>query len=68
MKALLAATGVSAKAGCANTAVAGTVVRPAPGPVDGVDSRMAWNGAETWDRYIAGVEVTSPRVEIVAVD
>lgn len=56
------------RAGCANTAVAGTVVRPAPGGVGGVDSGMAWNGTETWDRYVAGVDVKAPRVEIVAVD
>ncbi|MFF2275052.1 Ig-like domain-containing protein [Agromyces sp. NPDC058126] len=56
------------RAGCAHTAVAGTVVRPAPGDVDRVDSRMAWNGAETWDRYIDGVDVDAPRLEIVAVD
>ncbi|WP_051138669.1 Ig-like domain-containing protein [Agromyces italicus] len=56
------------RAGCAHTAVAGTVVRPAPGDVGGVDSRMGWNGAETWDRRIDGVDVDAPRMEIVAVD
>ncbi|MFF2390688.1 Ig-like domain-containing protein [Agromyces sp. NPDC058104] len=56
------------RAGCAHTAVVGTVVRPAPGDVGAVDSRMGWNGPETWDRYIDGVEADAPRLEIVAVD
>ncbi|GAA1776220.1 Ig-like domain-containing protein [Agromyces lapidis] len=56
------------RAGCAHTGVAGTVVRPAPGGVGGVDSRMGWNGAETWDRYIDGVDSDASRLEIVAVD
>lgn len=56
------------RAGCAHTAVAGTVVRPAPGGVDRVDSGMAWNGPETWDRHIDDVAVDAQRLEIVAVD
>ncbi|MGW9166842.1 Ig-like domain-containing protein [Agromyces sp. NPDC055658] len=56
------------RAGCAHTAVAGTVVRPGPGGVDGVDSEMAWNGPEVWDRYIDDVDVAASRIEIVGVD
>ena len=55
------------RAGCVNTEVAGAVVRPGPGVVNDVRSSMAYNGPETWDRYIDGVDVAAPRVEIVAV-
>ena len=51
-----------------NTEVAGTVVRPGPGAVTDVRSSMAYNGAETWDRYIDGVDVAAQRIQIVAVD
>jgi hypothetical protein len=56
------------RAGCAHTAVAGTVVRPAPGAVTGVDSAMAWLNAETWDRYVSGVDAGTRRLQIIAVD
>ena len=55
------------RAGCVNTEVAGAVVRPGPGVVNDVRSGMAYNGPETWDRYIDGVDVAAPRVQIVAV-
>ena len=51
-----------------NTEVAGTVVRPGPGAVTDVRSGMAYNGLETWDRYIDGVDVSAQRIQIVAVD
>ncbi|MGW4927722.1 Ig-like domain-containing protein [Agromyces sp. NPDC004153] len=56
------------RAACVNTEVKGTVVRPAPGAVGGVDSRMDWMNAETWDRYIDRVDAGGPRLEIIAVD
>ena len=56
------------RAGCVSTEVAGTVVRPAPGDVRSVSSAMGWLNAETWDRYIDGVDPGSQRLEIVAVD
>ena len=57
------------RAACANTEVAGIVVRPAPGAVTGVQSDMAWMNQETWDRYIAGVDAGgAPRLQIIAVD
>ena len=57
------------RAACANTEVAGIVVRPAPGAVTGVQSDMAWMNQETWDRYIAGVDAGGgPRLQIIAVD
>ena len=55
------------RAGCVNTEVAGAVVRPGPGVVTDVRSSMDYNGPETWDRYIDGVDVAAPRVQIVAV-
>ncbi|GAA1748451.1 Ig-like domain-containing protein [Agromyces humatus] len=55
------------RAGCVRTEVAGTVVRPGPGAVTDVRSGMEYNGLETWDRYINGVDVSAPRVQIVAV-
>jgi hypothetical protein len=56
------------RAACANTEVAGIVVRPAPGAVSGVQSSMDWMNAETWDRYIDRVDAGAPRLQIVAVD
>jgi len=56
------------RAACVNTEVAGVVVRPAPGAVNGVQSDMAWMNQETWDRYIAGVDAAGPRLQIIAVD
>ena len=57
------------RAGCVSTEVAGTVVRPGPGAVTDVRSGMDfYNGPETWDRYIDGVDVSAPRIQIVAVD
>jgi len=56
------------RAGCTHTDVAGVVVRPGPGAVDGVTSEMAWNGPEIWDRYIDDVDVSASRIEIVGVD
>lgn len=56
------------RAGCAHTAVASTVVRPAPGGVSGVDSTMDWLNAETWDRYVSGVDAGTRRLQIIAVD
>ncbi|MDQ0895551.1 hypothetical protein [Agromyces ramosus] len=55
------------RAGCVNTEVVGTVVRPAPGSV-GVQSKMDWMDAETWDRYIDGIDGSAWRYQIVAVD
>lgn len=55
------------RAGCVNTEVVGTVVRPAPGSVD-VRSKMNWMDVETWDRYIDGVDGSAWRYQIVAVD
>ncbi|MEI5582716.1 MULTISPECIES: Ig-like domain-containing protein [unclassified Agromyces] len=56
------------RAGCVHTAVASTVVRPAPGGVTGVDSTMDWLNAETWDRYVSDVEAGTRRLQIIAVD
>lgn len=56
------------RAGCVHTAVASTVVRPAPGGVSGVDSTMDWLNAEIWDRYISGVDAGTRRYQIIAVD
>ncbi|KZE94193.1 hypothetical protein AVP42_01189 [Agromyces sp. NDB4Y10] len=56
------------RAGCVHTAVAGTVVRPAPGAVSGVDSAMDWLNAETWDRYVSNVDAGTRRLQIIAVD
>ncbi|MGR2753147.1 Ig-like domain-containing protein [Agromyces arachidis] len=56
------------RAGCASTAVASTVVRPAPGGVGSVDSTMDWLNDETWDRYVAGVDAGTRRLQIIAVD
>ncbi|MCD2443917.1 Ig-like domain-containing protein [Agromyces sp. SYSU K20354] len=56
------------RAGCVSTDVAGTVVRPGPGAVTDVRSGMDYNGLETWDRYINGVDVSASRMQIVAVD
>ncbi|GAA1841596.1 Ig-like domain-containing protein [Agromyces salentinus] len=56
------------RAACASTQVAGTVVRPAPGGIDAVDSAMDWLNTETWDRYISGVRPGSAALQIVAVD
>ncbi|GAA1802921.1 Ig-like domain-containing protein [Agromyces neolithicus] len=56
------------RAGCVHTDVASRIVRPGPGAVNDVRSSMAYNGPETWDRYIDGVDVAAPRFEIVAVD
>ncbi len=56
------------RAGCVNTEVAGTVVRPAPGAVGGVHSSMGWMNQETWDRYIDRVDAgLFARLQIVAV-
>ncbi|MFD4420386.1 Ig-like domain-containing protein [Agromyces sp. NPDC058484] len=55
------------RAACANTEVAGVVVRPAPGQVTDVRSRMDWMNAETWDRYITDVG-GGPTLQIIAVD
>lgn len=56
------------RAGCSHTEVAGTVVRPAPAPVDAVASSMAMQGDSTWDRYISGVDAAASALQIVAVD
>ncbi|MGR0220330.1 Ig-like domain-containing protein [Agromyces sp. ZXT2-6] len=56
------------RAGCVHTAVASTVVRPAPGGVTGVDSAMDWLNVETWDRYVSGVDAGTRRLQIIAVD
>jgi hypothetical protein len=56
------------RAGCVHTAVASTVVRPAPGGVTGVDSTMDWLNAETWDRYVSSVDAGTRRLQIIAVD
>lgn len=56
------------RAGCVSTEVAGTVVRPAPGAVTDVQSGMGYFNSTTWDRYISSVDVSAPRMEIVAVD
>lgn len=56
------------RAGCVHTAVAGTVVRPAPGAIAGVDSGMDWLNVETWDRYVSGVDAGTRRLQIIAVD
>ena len=56
------------RSACVNTEVAGIVVRPAPGAITGVLSRMDWMNQETWDRYIDRVDSGSPRLQIVAVD
>jgi hypothetical protein len=42
------------RAGCAPTAVATVVVRPAPGSVEDVDGRMAMNGS-SWDYQVTDV-------------
>lgn len=55
------------RAGCASTEVAGTVVRPAPGAIRGVDSSMDWLNRETWDRYIDRVDADTSRLQIIAV-
>ncbi|WP_353827437.1 Ig-like domain-containing protein [Agromyces sp. SYSU T0242] len=56
------------RAGCVATAVATTVVRPAPGAIGSVRSDMDWLNSETWDRYIDDVEAGGKRLQIVAVD
>ncbi|GAA1521359.1 hypothetical protein BJ978_002117 [Agromyces terreus] len=56
------------RSACVNTAVAGLVVRPAPGGIDSVRSSMDWLNVETWDRYISEVRPSSSRLQIVAVD
>ncbi|PWC03160.1 fibronectin type III domain-containing protein [Agromyces badenianii] len=56
------------RAACVNTEVAGTVVRPAPGSVQSVDSRMLFRTTELYDRYIDGVSPGAWRYNIVAVD
>lgn len=56
------------RAACASTEVAGIVVRPAPGTIQGVDSRMDFRTAETYDRYIDRVSPNAWRYNIVAVD
>lgn len=56
------------RAGCAHTEVVGVVVRPAPGAVSDVQSRMDWLSGETWDRYVSSVTAPASRLEIVAVD
>ena len=56
------------RSACVNTEVAGIVVRPAPGAVTGVQSRMDWMNAETWDRFVDRVDAGGPRLQIVAVD
>lgn len=55
------------RSACVNTEVAGTVVRPAPGAIGSVQSRMDWMNQETWDRYVERVD-GGPRLQIVAVD
>ncbi|WP_173922021.1 fibronectin type III domain-containing protein [Agromyces sp. Marseille-P2726] len=56
------------RSACVNTQVAGVVVRPAPGAVTGVQSRMDWMNAETWDRYVDRVDSGGSSLQIVAVD
>ena len=56
------------RSACANTEVAGIVVRPSPGATGDVSSRMDWMNQETWDRYIDRVDSSAPRLQIVAVD
>jgi large repetitive protein len=56
------------RSACVNTEVTRIVVRPAPGAVAGVQSRMDWMNVETWDRYVDGVDAGAPRLQIVAVD
>lgn len=56
------------RAACVNTEVAGIVVRPAPGAIGSVQSRMDWMNQETWDRYIDNVDAGGQRLQIVAVD
>ncbi len=56
------------RAACVNTEVAGAVVRPAPGAVRDVDSRMDFRTADVYDRYITGVSPDAWRYDIVAVD
>lgn len=55
------------RSACVNTGVDGEVVRPAPGQITDVRSSMDWMNAETWDRYIDGVDAGT-RLQIVAVD
>lgn len=56
------------RSACVNTEVAGIVVRPAPGAISGVQSRMDWMNQETWDRYIDRVDGGGSHLQIVAVD
>jgi hypothetical protein len=42
------------RAGCAATAVTTVLMRPAPGPVERVDTVMDWHG-DAWDFHITGV-------------
>ncbi|WP_350347123.1 Ig-like domain-containing protein [Agromyces sp. G08B096] len=56
------------RAGCSHTEVAAVVVRPAPGPVGGVASDMAWQSETTFDRYVSGVQGSASTVQIVATD
>lgn len=56
------------RAGCSHTEVTGTVVRPAPAPIDEVASGMAMQGDSTWDRFVSGVGAREASLQIVAVD
>ncbi|WP_438855229.1 Ig-like domain-containing protein [Agromyces sp. M3QZ16-3] len=56
------------RAGCVSTDVTTTVVRPAPGAIQDVNSAMDWSNAETWDRYIDSVDGGTKRLQIVAID
>lgn len=56
------------RAACTNTEVAGIVVRPAPGTIQSVDSRMGFRTADLYDRYIDRVSPNAWRYNIVAVD
>ncbi|QTX05140.1 Ig-like domain-containing protein [Agromyces archimandritae] len=57
--------------GCTSTEVAGVVVRPAPGAVNGLAGDMRMTGsadAPVWDRYLRPPSSSHASVEIVAVD
>ncbi|QEO13418.1 tandem-95 repeat protein [Agromyces intestinalis] len=58
------------RAGCVRGDVVQATVRPAPGPVGSVSSRMDWLAAnEVWDRRIDSIAgAGGARLEIVAVD
>ncbi|UOE44622.1 Ig-like domain-containing protein [Agromyces larvae] len=57
------------RAGCVRGDVVQATVRPAPGPVGEVSSRMDWLAVnDTWDRRIDSVQAGGSLLEIVAVD